>query len=78
MKGMSGGWSKYGGPRNNAKKEKITGNWNCQSCGKVFSEQIKPYIYEYIDEEYIRVCATCCNNECEILHVRLKTYQVFQ
>lgn len=73
MKGTTGGWSKHGGSRSNAKKEKITGDWVCQSCSKTFSLQIKPLIYEYLEEEYIRVCATCCNNDCKALSIRLKS-----
>lgn len=73
LKGTTGGWSKHGGPRSNAKKEKLTGDWVCQSCGKNFSMNIKPFIYEYLIEEYIRICATCCNDDCAVLRKRLKT-----
>jgi len=54
------GWSKYGGSRDNIRKEQLP-IWYCQACGE---EQVKilPQYMISEDEEnvdYVRVCAVC-------------------
>lgn len=69
----SGKWMKYGGAISGLVKEKIVGNWICQSCGVDQPEELKPFLFEIGSGEYIRVCAECIHlaNVKEIKSFRL-------
>lgn len=64
LKGLTGGWSKWGGSQGNIVKEKIHDHWFCQSCGDEQPESLSPYMIQLVPEagEYFRVCAKCLNN----------------
>lgn len=70
-KGLTGGWSKWGGARAAALKEDIGDHWNCQSCGVVSPRRLTPYLYDFGYGEYLRVCAPCFANGCKRLKQRL-------
>lgn len=67
FEGLKGQWSKYGGARMAVVQESLGPSWNCQSCGELQPNALKPYQYKWMGE-YIRVCAVCLSNDC----VRLK------
>lgn len=66
LKGLTGGWSKWGGPADSIVKEKIVDEWTCQSCGQKQPASLNPYIFKYGDL-YLRVCNKCLNNGCVVL-----------
>ncbi len=63
----TGGWSKYGGARHGAIKESFDDSWFCQSCGSMQPHTLKPFLYEFLPGEYVRVCAKCLQDECKEL-----------
>jgi hypothetical protein len=75
LKGLTGGWSKHGGASDSLIKEKIHGEWNCQSCAKIQPESLNPYIFQYGDL-FLRVCNKCINNGCVILLKRKMVMEI--
>lgn len=71
-KGITGGWSKWGGARKQAMQPKIDGLWHCQSCAKEQHPSMPPYTYQLAEGEHIRVCATCLKDGCATLWKRRK------
>ena len=74
LKGLTGGWSKWGGAKKSIwvnQHERLERFWICQSCGKQEPKQIPPFLYQYPFEEYLRVCAVCFNNNCIELKNRI-------
>ena len=75
FKGLTGGWTKWGGRRYELISDRMDSElpdiWSCQSCGSQQPKELSPYKYEYPEKEYIRVCAECFANHCEILKKRL-------
>ena len=62
QKGLTGGWTKYGGRREHVIKGNLQATWYCQKCGKEHPADLSPYLKEYFPGEHIRVCATCFHN----------------
>lgn len=54
-----GKWSKYGGAVYGMVKEKIKGEWICQSCAQPQPEELKPFLYEIYEGDFIRICNLC-------------------
>lgn len=62
MKGLTGGWSKYGGRRFDAldsQNEEKRDYWYCQTCGQIQPRELSAYKKQLPDGDYIRVCAGC-------------------
>ena len=55
----SGKWSKYGGSNYGVVKEEITEPWTCQACGEINPVAMKPFLYEYVNGEFLRLCNRC-------------------
>lgn len=73
QKGLTGGWSKYGGARQHVIKTKIAKKWYCQSCGKERPKEMTPFLYEFVEGDHIRICATCLHDGVIILsHKRIQ------
>lgn len=53
------GWSKWGGPLLGLVQEDLTKEWICQACGEKQTDKLSPYMYEYPQGEYIRICSKC-------------------
>lgn len=64
QEGLTGSWTKYGGMRYTVIQSKVTNVWACQSCGKMESAAMSPYLWEALPGEYIRVCALCILDDC--------------
>lgn len=74
-KGVTGYWSKWGGGIKTPYKNQfspVEESWRCQSCGKEMPKEISPFLYEYPEKEYIRVCPICLFTNCDTLKQRLK------
>lgn len=54
------GWSKYGGSRDNVRKEQLP-TWFCQSCGKEQVRILPQYMIPTDEDnmEFVRVCSRC-------------------
>lgn len=54
------GWSKYGGSRDNVRKEQLP-TWYCQSCGREQVKVLPQYMIPTDEEnvEFVRVCSGC-------------------
>lgn len=74
QKGLTGGWSKYGGAKQQVVKESIDREWICQSCQARHAAEMTPYLYQFMDDEYIRVCAICISDDCAALRKRRDAY----
>jgi len=73
QKGLTGGWTKYGGARQHVIKTHITKTWYCQACGKEKPKDMSPFLWEFTEGEHIRVCATCLHDGVVIVqHKRLE------
>jgi hypothetical protein len=64
LKGLTGGWSKYGGRRFDAldNQSELETKWYCQSCGEEQPALLSPMKVEMGDLGYIRVCDRCYAN----------------
>ena len=76
-KGLTGHWSKWGGARtgiatNQYGDDIAQEDWNCQSCGKTHPKDMSPYLYQYPENEYIRVCGVCYANKCIAMYERIR------
>lgn len=72
QKGLTGGWSKYGGARQHVIKTKIEKTWYCQACGTERPKDMSPFLWQLTDGEHIRVCAACLHDGVVIIeHKRL-------
>lgn len=59
---LTGSWTKWGGARKSLYEnqfERENDNWFCQKCGTEHPKEITPYNYEFIQGEFIRICAVC-------------------
>lgn len=59
------GWTKWGGANQGLVQKNLTQEWNCQSCGEKQTDELPPYMFEFAEREYIRICSKCH-------HIRLK------
>lgn len=57
----SGKWTKYGGAISGLVKERIVDKWYCQTCGKEMPAELKPFLYERCEGDFLRVCPSCTN-----------------
>lgn len=74
FKGLTGGWSKWGGGKKTVainQFDRVYDEWNCQSCGFKQPKEITPYLIEWPEGEYIRVCAICCADGIQSLKTRI-------
>lgn len=73
-KGLTGHWSKYGGNHHDIfeSQNEDFSFWICQSCGREFNKEFKPYFYQWPEGEYIRVCGKCVSEDCVVLKIRLE------
>ena len=53
------GWSKYGGVNLGLVQENLTPEWSCQACGGVQTDDLPPYMFEFLPREFIRICSPC-------------------
>lgn len=70
LKGMTGGWSKWGGSQGNVVKEKLEDKWFCQNCGEEQPISLSPYLQELVPGEYFRICAKCLNKRTPMLDLQ--------
>ena len=77
-KGLTGHWTKYGGRVYDpiGRQDEDFSNWYCQSCHREMTEEMPPYMYEFPEKEYIRVCAICVSNDCKTLKIRMEISEV--
>ncbi len=55
----TGKWTKYGGAVHGLVKERIKGEWSCQMCAETMPMELKPFLFELYDRDYIRICNGC-------------------
>jgi hypothetical protein len=53
------GWSKWGGPNFGLVQKNLTPEWFCQACKQMQPEELTPYMFEFVEREYIRICSKC-------------------
>lgn len=70
QKGLTGGWTKYGGARKHVIQKQIKNTWCCQACGQERPKEMSPFSYEFMEGEYIRICGPCLNNGVIVLTSR--------
>lgn len=76
QKGLTGGWSKYGGARQHVIKTAIGKTWYCQSCGKERPKDMSPFLYQLQQGDYIRVCASCLHEGVVIIEERRVDFEL--
>lgn len=59
------GWSKWGGANFGMVQKNLTPEWFCQACKEMQPVELTPYMFEFVEREYIRICSKCH-------HIRLK------
>ena len=64
----TGKWTKYGGAVYGLVKERIDEMWTCQTCGRDIPEEIKPFLFEMLPGEFIRICPPCTNQASRMHH----------
>ncbi len=70
--GLSGHWTKWGGGVMGVIQDELDPIWVCQSCGQEQPKDLTPYKYQFPENEWIRVCATCYHDGCLQLKERMK------
>lgn len=53
------GWSKWGGKNLGLVQEKKTNEWSCQTCGERQGSELPSYMFEFSENEFIRICSIC-------------------
>jgi hypothetical protein len=53
------GWSKWGGPNQGLVQKNLTPEWFCQACQDKQPDELTPYMFEFVEREYIRICSKC-------------------
>jgi len=53
------GWSKWGGANFGLVQENKTEEWSCQGCGSPQTSELPSYMFEFTDNEFIRICSVC-------------------
>lgn len=59
------GWSKWGGANYGLVQKNLTNEWSCQACGQTQPDELTPYMFEFVEREYVRICSKCH-------HIRIK------
>jgi len=73
----TGRWSKWGGAMKEVAINQygiigVAGErWFCQSCNTEQPIELTPYLFEWPENERIRVCFHCYNTGCAVLRGRL-------
>lgn len=70
-RGNTGHWTKWGGARMDLIQEGVSDIWFCQSCNDPQPKDLTPYRFEFIKDEYIRICAKCLQDGCIALRHRV-------
>lgn len=70
QKGLTGGWTKYGGARQHVVKTHIDKTWFCQCCGQERPKELSPFLFEFQQGDFIRVCANCLHDGVVIIEER--------
>ena len=58
-------WSKYGGANLGLVQENITQEWACQACGDIQTSDLPAYMFEFVENEFIRICSICQSKKLE-------------
>lgn len=53
------GWTKWGGPNMGLVQKNLTETWFCQACKEEQPDDLTPYMFEFVEREYIRICSKC-------------------
>jgi len=53
------GWSKWGGPNMGLVQKNLTETWFCQACCEEQPDDLSPYMFEFVEREYVRICSKC-------------------
>lgn len=53
------GWSKWGGVNLGLVQENKTDEWACQACSEMQTSELPSYMFEFIENEFIRICSIC-------------------
>lgn len=53
------GWTKYGGTNLGLVQDGKTIEWSCQVCSDVQASDLPSYMFEFIENEFIRICSIC-------------------
>jgi len=52
-------WSKYGGANFGLVQENKTEEWSCQACGESQLSELPAYMFEFSENEFMRICSIC-------------------
>lgn len=52
-------WSKWGGVNYGLVQKTKTADWTCQACGQKQTDQLPSYMFEFLPDEFIRICSHC-------------------
>lgn len=53
------GWSKWGGKNYGLVQESKTPDWKCQACGETQGNDLPSYMFEFLPNEFVRICTLC-------------------
>ena len=53
------GRTKYGGVNIGLVQENKTTEWACQACGDLQASELPAYMFEFLPNEFIRICSIC-------------------
>ena len=53
------GWSKWGGANFGLVQENKTDEWSCQGCGVPQASELPSYMFEFLENEFMRICSVC-------------------
>jgi len=53
------GWTKWGGSNFGLVQKNLTETWFCQACKEEQPDELTPYMFEFVEREYIRICSKC-------------------
>ena len=52
-------WSKHGGSNYGLVQKSKTIEWVCQACGEKQASELPSYMFEMLEDEFIRICSSC-------------------
>lgn len=52
-------WTKYGGANYGLVQADKTTEWSCQACGNKQGSELPSYMFEFSENEFIRICTLC-------------------
>lgn len=53
------GWTKYGGKNLGLVQEPKSAEWYCQACTQKQGSELPSYMFEFSENEFIRICTLC-------------------